>query len=108
AIDEVEGVLGRQIGATPFESHDEFNLEMQVFGEGRIGHGRPIPHHRISGFGEEKWRSALVLPHFTNVLDIVAAHAPDPPYGESAAGSCNRKCGTGWRGYDIVLVDRHE
>jgi len=79
------------------ERHHQLDLVMQVLGQRRVWNGRAIGHNGIGGLGKIEWRSALVLAHFTDVLDVVAADAPNAAHGIElvASGDHDYGCG-GW------------
>ena len=89
AVDAVIGLGDRDVAAAALERDHEFDLVVHVLGQRRIGHRSAVRHDRVGGLGEEERRRPLVLPHLADVLDIVAADAPDAANGESL-GWCRR------------------
>src|SRR6202162_2121080 len=66
------------VAATAAERNHQLDLELEIGGEGRIWHPRPIRYHRVTGFLEEERRITLVgLLHLADVVEVVAADAID-------------------------------
>jgi hypothetical protein len=77
APDAVIGLLRLDVQPAGFQRDDKLDLVMHVLGQGRVGYYAAIRHDRVGRLGEkERWR-ALVLPHLADVLDVIAADAPD-------------------------------
>ena len=75
--------------ALPF-GDDEFDLVVHVLGQRRIRHRVAVGHDRVGRLGEIERRQALVIAHFADVLDIVAADAPDAANREQLLRSGDR------------------
>jgi hypothetical protein len=73
----VERLLGGNVQPTALHRHDQLDLVMHVLGQRRIGDGRAILLQHVGMLGEEERRIALVIAHLADVLEIVAADAPD-------------------------------
>ncbi len=52
-----------------------------------------VRHDRVGGLGEEERRLALVLPHLLDVLEIVAADAPDAAHRKQLVAAGDREGG---------------
>ena len=68
------------------ERDNEFDLELEIRCERRIGNARTVQHERIAGLLKEERRIALVgFLHFPDVVEIVAADAIDASNRKGAA-----------------------
>ena len=77
AVDVVERLVGGNVEAAALHRHDQLDLVMQILGQRRIGNGGAVRHEHVGVLGEEERRRALVIAHLADVLEIVAADAPD-------------------------------
>ena len=77
AVDVIERLVGGNVEAAALHRHDQFDLVMQILGQRRIGNGGAIRLEHVGVLGEEERRRALVIAHLADVLEIVAADAPD-------------------------------
>ena len=62
----------------------------------------------VRGFGEEERRRAFVLAHFADVLDVVAADAPDAAHREHLARARDLDIGLRRLRNDVLLVVAHD
>ena len=106
AVDAVERLVGRDVAAAALERDDQFDLVMHVLGQRRIGHGAAVRHDRVGGLGEKNGGSALVVAHFADVLDIVAADAPDAAHGKVLGRAGDGDGGLRRRRNDVVVGHR--
>ncbi|MHC2882987.1 hypothetical protein ACVI53_005857 [Bradyrhizobium barranii subsp. barranii] len=81
----VERLVGGDGEAAALHRDDQLDLVMQILGQRRIGNGGAIGHQHVGVLGEEERRGALVVAHLADVLEIVAADAPDAAHGITAA-----------------------
>ncbi len=82
AVDTVIGFGDRNIASAGLERDNQFDFMVHILRERRVGDRATIGDDRVGGFGEEKRRGPLVLAHFANVLDVIAADAPDATNGK--------------------------
>src|SRR5580692_9595867 len=109
AVDAGKRVFGLDVAAAAFERHDQLDLVMHVLGQRRVGHRAAVGHDRVRGLGEEERRLAHVLAHLLDVLDVIAADAPQAANRKILIGAGNRNRSL-WRlRNDIALcVGAHE
>jgi hypothetical protein len=93
AVDAGERVLGFHVAAAAFEHHHQLALVVYVLGQRRVRHGAAVGHDGVGGFGKEERRLAHVLAHLLDVLDVIAADAPQPADRKILAGAGNRNGG---------------
>ncbi len=91
APDAVVGLGDRNIAAAAFERDHQLDLVMHVLGQRRVGHRAAVRHDGVGGLGEEERRRALVLAHLADVLDVIAADAPDAAHRENLGRSLRRR-----------------
>src|SRR5512136_2748012 len=80
---------------------------MHVFGQRWVGHSAAIRNDGIGRLGKKEGRCSFVLPHLTDVLNVVAADAPDAANRKYFVDSCNRDRGL-WRGQNDVAAVGHD
>src|SRR5580704_14140883 len=90
AVDAGKRVFDLDVAATAFERHHQVDLVMHVLGQRRVGHRAAVGHDRVGGLGEEEWRLAHVLAHLLDVLDVIAADAPQAANRKILIGAGNR------------------
>ena len=97
AVDVVERLVGRNVEAAALHRHDQFDLVMQILGQRRVGDGGAIRLDHVGVLGEEERRRPLVIAHLADVLEIVAADAPDAAdrKGFAIAGDGDAKAAAG-------------
>jgi len=97
AVDAGERVLGFDVSAAAFERHHQLDLVLHVLGQRRLRHGAAVGHDGVGGFAKEERRLAHVLAHLLDMLDVIAADAPQPAdrkilpvpaTGMAACGGC--------------------
>ena len=101
------GLGDRDIAAAAFQRDHQFDLVVHILGQRRIGHGAAVRHDGIGGLGKKERRGALVLPHLADVLDVIAADAPDAANRKYLVGPGNRDGGL-WRGRNDVAAVSHD
>src|SRR5674476_470701 len=87
AVDAVIGLGDRDVAAAALERDHQLDLVVHVLGQRRIGHGAAVGHDGVGRLGEIERRQPLVLAHLADVLDIVAADAPDAANREFLGGT---------------------
>ena len=93
APDQAGGCFHGNVAAASAEGYDQFDLELEVGCERRIGNARAVEHDRIARLLKEERRVALVgFLHFPDVIEIVAADAIDAANRKEAA-ACDRGFG---------------
>ena len=107
AVDAVIGLGDRNVAAAAFQRDHQFDLMVHVLGQRRIGHGAAVRNDRIGGLGEIERRQPFVLPHLANVLDVIAADAPDPANRKNLVGAGHRD-GSLRGGRDDVAAVGHD
>ena len=103
AIDAVERPLGRDVAPAALERDHEFDLVMHVLGERRIGYRAAVRDDRVGRLGEEERRLAHVLAHLLDVLDVIAADAPQAADRKEFVGAGNRDGGLRRRRNDVAF-----
>jgi hypothetical protein len=79
------------VEAAALHRDDQFDLVMQVLGQRRVGDGGAICHQHVGVLAEEERRRPLVISHLADVLEIIAADAPDAADRIAAGFADNRK-----------------
>ena len=70
--------LGRgNVETAALHRDNEFDLVMEILGQGRVGDGGAILNDHVGMLGEEKRQRPLVISHLADVFEIVASDAPD-------------------------------
>src|SRR5580658_4706503 len=82
---------------------------MHVLGQRRVGYGAAVGDDRVGGLGEEERRLTHVLAHLLDVLDVIAADAPQAADRKILIGAGDRNGGLRRLRNDITLcVGAHE
>src|SRR5262245_31018889 len=98
----LQRLLDRNVRATLAERDHEFDLEMQVVGQRRIGKGLARQNHVVGILLEEERRLLVgIAAHLDSVGGIVAPDAVDAPDREASLGSAYRQRRDGRRSHDI-------
>src|SRR5262245_70497 len=92
AVDAIIGLGYRDISSAALQRNHKLDFVVHILGQRRIRYGAAVWHNGVRRLREEERGRALVLPHFANVLDVIAADAPDAADGEHLVGACNRDC----------------
>src|SRR5580704_9930356 len=109
AIDAGKRVFGLDVAAAAFERHDQLDFVMHVLGQRGVGHRAAVGDDRVRRLGEEERRLAHVLAHLLDVLDIIAADAPQAADRKKLTGAGNRYRSLRRLRNDITLcVGAHE
>ena len=103
AVDAIVRLGHRDVAPAALERHDQLDLVMHVLGQRRIGHRAAVRHDRVGRLGEEERRLAHVLPHLLDVLDIIAADAPQAADRKQLIGAGNGENGLRRRGNDVAF-----
>src|SRR6185437_5913874 len=82
AVDMTERLFDRNIQPATLHRHHELDLVMHVLGQGWIGNGGAVRLEHVGMLGKEERRIPFVVSHLANVLEIVAADAPDAAHGK--------------------------
>ena len=98
----VERLVLRDVAAAAFQRDHHLDLVMQVVGERRVGDRAAVMHDRVGGLGKEERRLALVLAHLLDVLEIVAADAPDAAHREQVGTPATASAA--WGGWGITYL----
>src|SRR6185503_12633226 len=85
----------------------QLDLVVHVLGQRRIGRRAAVGDQRVGGLSEEERRLALVLAHLLDVLQIVAADAPDATNRKQICRARDREGGLGRGRNDITLAVAH-
>ena len=93
-------ILGRNVAPAAREGHDQFGLEMQIPGCGRIGHVGAAGQNRIGGLAEKE-RIGGFMAHLARMVGVIAPHAEDAPHGKPPAAG-DRDKGAFGRGNDEI------
>ena len=100
---------GLDVAAAALERDDQLDLVVHVLGQRRIGHRAAVRHDGVGGLGEEERRLAHVLAHLLDVLDIIAADAPQAADRKIFVGAGDRNRGLRRLRDDIAFgVGAHE
>src|SRR4051812_19100179 len=84
--DMIDRISNSNVAASAADRNYQFDLELEVGCEWRIGYLCAIKHDGIPRLLEEKrWITLVGFLHFANVVEIVAAHAEDPANRKEAS-----------------------
>ena len=90
AVNAIERLLRLDVAAAALERDDKLDLVVHVLGQRRIGRRAAVRHDGVGGLGEEERRFAHVVAHLLDVLDVIAADAPQPAYRKKFVGAGDR------------------
>jgi hypothetical protein len=92
AVDAIERILDGDVAAATFQGDDQFDLVMNVGGQGRVGEGATGCKQVVRVLLEEERRLAVrVVAHFDRVGCIVSADAIDPANRKADEAAGNRQ-----------------
>ncbi len=77
AVDVIERLVGGNIHPAALQRDDQLDLMLEILRQRRVGDRCAFADDHVRMLGEEERRLTLVVAQFADVLEVVAAHAPD-------------------------------